>query len=54
MLTDPLAGLDGLWSTTVPDFHKLSTPELFNTFSDPAVTGVYVHSTRSDKVRKIR
>ncbi len=54
VLTDPLSGLDGQWSTTVPGFHKLSTPELFNTLADPAVAGVYVHSTRSPDVKRIR
>ena len=54
VLTDPLAGLDGQWSTTVPGFHDLSTPELFNILSDPAVAGVYVHSTRSPDVKRIR
>ena len=54
MLTDPLVGLDGQWGTTVPGFHKLSTPELFNTLADPAVAGVYVHSTRSPDVKRIR
>ena len=54
VLTDPLAGLDGQWSTTVPGFHDLSTPELFNTLTDPAVAGVYVHSIRSPDVKRIR
>ena len=54
VLTDPLAGLDGQWSTTVPGFHDLSTPELFNILADPAVAGVYVHSTRSPDVKRIR
>lgn len=54
VLTDPLMGLDGQWSTTVPDFHKLSTPDLFNTLADPDVAGVYVHSTRSPDVKRIR
>lgn len=54
MLTDPLSGLDGQWSTTVPGFHKLSTPELFSALADPAVAGVYVHSTRSPDVKRIR
>lgn len=54
VLTDPLAGLDGQWSTTVPGFHDLSTPELFDTLADPAVAGVYVHSTRSHDVKRIR
>lgn len=54
VLTDPLVGLDGQWSTTVPGFHDLSTPELFNTLADPAVAGVYVHGTRSPDVKRIR
>ena len=54
MLTDPLVGLDGRWSTNVPGFHDLSTPELFNTLTDPAVAGVYVHSTRSPDIKRIR
>ena len=40
--------------TTVPGFHDLSTPELFNILADPAVAGVYVHSTRSPDVKRIR
>ena len=51
VLTDPLVGQ---WSATVPDFHDLSTPELFDTLADPAVAGVYVHSTRSPDVKRIR
>ena len=51
VLTDPL---DGRWSTNVPGFHDLSTPELFDTLADPAVAGVYVHSTRSPDIKRIR
>ena len=54
VLTDPLAGLDGQWSTTVPGCHALSPSELFNTLADPAVAGVYVHSTRSPDIKRIR
>ena len=50
VLTDPLVGQ---WSD-IRYFHDLSTPELFDTLADPAVAGVYVHSTRSPAVKRIR